>query len=58
LVAGADATALATGINLSNITVTTSATPVLSSASGHYTGLTVSNVMVNGAAFSPPSSAP
>ena len=58
LVAGADATALATGINLSNITVTQSATPVLSSASGHYTGLTVSNVMVNGAAFNPPSSAP
>ena len=58
LVAGADATALATGINLSNITVTQSATPVLSSASGHYTGLTVSNVVVNGAAFNPPSSAP
>ncbi len=58
LVAGADATALATGISLSNITVTQSATPVLSSGSGHYTGLTVSNVTVNGAAFNPPSSAP
>ena len=58
LVAGADATALATGINLSNITVTQSATPVLSSGSGHYSGLTVSNVMVNGAAFNPPASAP
>ncbi len=58
LVAGADATALATGINLANITVTQSATPVLSSGSGHYTGLTVSNVMVNGTAFNPPSSAP
>ena len=58
LVAGADATALATGINLSNITVTQSATPVLSSGSGHYSGLTVSNVLVNGAAFNPPSSAP
>jgi len=33
-----DATALATGINLANITVTQSATPVLSSGSGHYTG--------------------
>ena len=58
LVAGADATALATGISLSNITVTQSATPVLSSGSGHYTGLTVSNVTVNGATFNPPSSAP
>jgi polygalacturonase len=58
LVAGADATALATGISLANITVTQSATPVLSSGSGHYSGLTVSNVLVNGAAFNPPSSAP
>jgi len=58
LVAGADTTALATGINLSNITITTSPSPALAGGSGHYSGLTVSNVMANGVAFNPPSSAP
>jgi polygalacturonase len=58
LVAGADATKLATGINLSNITVTASVAPALSTGSGHYTGLTATNVVVNGAAFNPPASAP
>jgi polygalacturonase len=58
LIAGADATAVATGIHLSNITVSASAAPALSTGSGHYTNLTTSNVMVNGAPFNPPSTAP
>jgi polygalacturonase len=58
LVAGSDATKPATGINLSNITVTASATPALDTGSGHYSGLTATNVIVNGAAFNPPASAP
>jgi len=58
LVAGADATAIATGIHLSNITVTASASPALSTGSGHYSGLTASNVVVNGTPLNPPASAP
>lgn len=57
-IAGSDATKVATGIHLSNITVTASATPALASGSGHYSGLTTTNDVVNGAAFNPPSSAP
>lgn len=57
-VLGADATRVVTGIHLSNITVTMSAAPALSARSGHYRDLTTSNVVVNGAPFNPPASAP
>jgi polygalacturonase len=57
-IAGSDATKVATGIHLSNITVGASATPALAAGSGHYQDLTTSNVVVNGTPFNPPSSAP
>jgi polygalacturonase len=57
-IAGADATVPATGIHFSNVTVTASATPALAAGSGHYSDLTTSNVVVNGAPFKPASSAP
>jgi polygalacturonase len=57
-IAGADVTRVATGIHLSHIKVTASAGPALSAGSGHYSGLTASNVVVNGAPFNPPASAP
>jgi polygalacturonase len=56
-IAGSDATLPATGIHFTDVTVTSSATPALESGSGHYSDLTTSNVVVNGAAFNPPSSA-
>jgi polygalacturonase len=58
LVAGSDATKVATGIHLSNITVAASAPPALATGSGHYAALTATNVMVNGAAFNPATTAP
>jgi polygalacturonase len=58
LVAGADATQVATGINFSNVTVTTSPAPALDTGSGHYSGLATTNVLVDGTAFNPPASAP
>jgi polygalacturonase len=58
LVAGSDATKVATGIHLSNITVAASASPALATGSGHYADLTATNVIVNGAAFTAPATAP
>ncbi len=57
LIDGADATKVATGIHLSNITVTASAAPALAPGSGHYQDLTTSSVVVNGAPFNPPTAA-
>jgi polygalacturonase len=57
-IAGSDATEVATGIHLSNITVSASASPALAAGSGHYQDLTTSNVVVNGTPFNPPTSAP
>jgi polygalacturonase len=57
-IAGADATHLATGIHFNNVNVSTSPSPALASGSGHYTGLTMTGVVVNGAPFNPPASAP
>ncbi|MDP9035375.1 MAG: glycoside hydrolase family 28 protein [Myxococcota bacterium] len=57
-IAGSDATKVATGIHLSNITVKASASPALGAGSGHYQNLTATNVVVNGISFNPPSSAP
>jgi polygalacturonase len=57
-IAGSDASLVATDINLSNITVKASPAPALDNGSGHYKGLTTTNVVVNGAAFNPPASKP
>ena len=57
-VAGADATRVATGIHLRDITVAVSAAPALAAGSGHYVDLTTSNGVVNGETFNPPVSAP
>ncbi|MGA2449050.1 MAG: glycosyl hydrolase family 28 protein [Polyangiaceae bacterium] len=58
LVAGSDATQIATEIHLSNVTVTTAPTPALDTGSDHYSALTTTNVVVDGVAFNPPGSAP
>ncbi len=57
LIDGSDATKVATGIHLSNITVMASAAPALAPGSGHYQDLTTSNVVVNGVPFNPPTAA-
>jgi len=57
-IAGPDATKLATGIHFSNVTVAASPAPALATGSGHYADLTTTNVVVNGAPFNPPSTAP
>jgi hypothetical protein len=56
LITGPASTKLATGIHFSNITIDKAPTPLLDGA--HYSDLTTSNVMVNGAGFTPASSAP
>jgi hypothetical protein len=56
--AGPDATKLAVGIHFSNVDVAASPAPALDSNSAHYSDLTTTNVVVNGAPFNPPSSAP
>jgi hypothetical protein len=55
---GADKTKVAAGIHLNSITVAASTAPALAPGSGHYQDLTTSNVLVNGSAFNPPTSAP
>jgi hypothetical protein len=55
---GADKTKVAVGIHLSNVTVAASTAPALAPGSGHYQDFTTSNVLVNGSAFNPPTSAP
>ena len=57
-IAGSDASLVASDINLSNITVKASPAPALDTGSGHYKGLTTTNVLVNGTAFNPPASKP
>jgi polygalacturonase len=56
-ITGPDATVLATNINISNVTIQQAATAIRPGAA-HYSGLNVSNVVVNGAAFTPPESVP
>ncbi len=58
LIAGPDATKLAVGLHFNNVTVAASGTPALAGGSGHYSGLTATGCVVNGAPFHPPASMP
>jgi polygalacturonase len=55
---GADTTKPAAGIHFNNVTIASSPSPALATGSGHYTNLTTTGVVVNGAPFNPPASAP
>jgi polygalacturonase len=55
---GADTTKPDAGIHFNNVTIASSPSPALATGSGHYTSLTTTGVVVNGAPFNPPASTP